>query len=184
MKSQQYGLTNLIMSYWIANFSRNTSLQASENNQRDHHAIVFRLPLFGNKMSESFLKNMNFDGQHWTKVTKRKRSAKEPTERNMKKQSTQTDDNEKLKCLLSPNWLTSDVIDMYIKLLQKLDQTVLIYDTAFFHNLMQCGCREDDMMFRYEKVTVFQKFYIPIYKKDHCFLVTFDKSVIHIIQWK
>jgi hypothetical protein len=84
------------------------------NHTTDHYAIVFRLPLFGNKMSESFLENMNYDGEHWTKVAKRKRSAKETTERSFKKPSAQADDHGKLKCLLSPNWLTSDAIDMYI----------------------------------------------------------------------
>ena len=42
------------------------------NHTTDHHTVVVRIAELGNKVSESFLQNINFDKRNWTKHTKRK----------------------------------------------------------------------------------------------------------------
>ena len=163
---------SLFPSYFTTSFRNHTT---------DHHTIVLRLPLFGNTMATSFLETVNFDGEHWTKTTKRKATNEEGKEKKFRKQSTEVVENAKdtLKSLLSPNWLTSEIVNSYIQLLRKLDSTVIIFDTAFYHKVKQCGYDADEMDM-YDSLGNFKKLFIPIFEEDHCFLITYEICVVII----
>ena len=42
------------------------------NHTTDHYAPVIRIPVFGNKLSEAFLQDINIDQEHWSKASERK----------------------------------------------------------------------------------------------------------------
>ena len=169
------------MFYWTRVFSQ--SITSFRNHTTDHHAIVFRLPLYGTKISDSFLLKMNFDGEHWTKKTKRKMTRHEESETlgNKRAKTTQENPSLDMNCLLSPNWLTSEVIDEYLKLLQKHNPNIFIFETAFYEDL-QCGGFESlKAEYKAKDVLSYRKLFIPIIHRDSCFLVSWDKSEVCLL---
>ena len=86
-----------------------------------------------------------------------------------------------MKCLFSPNWLTAELIDSYMKLLQKLDSDIFIFETVFYKTFEQTSYETLSTSFKKEQIVNYTKIYIPIYEENHCYLVTCDKSEISLL---
>ena len=82
-----------------------------------------------------------------------------------------------MKSLLSPNWLTSEIVNSYIQLLRKLDSKVVIFNTAFYHGLKQSGYDGEELNM-YDSRGDFKKLFIPIFEEDHCFLITYENETL------
>ena len=95
------------------------------NHTTDHYVPVVRIPKFGNKISKTFLERIYFDREHWTKATKRKRNDNGNNDENAYKKRAKSKESCSLKCLLSPNWLTEEILNEYMKLLEKLNSDVV-----------------------------------------------------------
>jgi Ulp1 family protease len=68
-----------------------------------------------------------------------------------------------------------------MKLLQNLDKNVFIYPTSFYKDLMQIGYNSLPMIYKSDSLINLKKLYIPIFKENHCFLITCDKSEIILL---
>ena len=150
------------------------------NFSSDHHTISIRLPFSGNEYSDSFLQAHFFNKEQ--KTTKRKID-NFSGENQRSKRSIVIDEQDEtwLQCLQSPNWLTSNVINRYINLLQKENSSSIIFETAFQKQLTE-GFEKMDPIFLDGAILEDKKVIIPMFDEetDICFLVIFYKKVMSL----
>ena len=149
------------------------------NHTSDHHTIVIRIPQFGNAFSDSFMQKINFDSGQWTKNSSRKRNNFDKSEVPVKTQKVVEELS--LKCLLSPNWLTEELIDTYMKLLQDIDAKYMMFETSFCKDLNQVGFENISVQYKDMKIISSKKVFIPVFEESYCFLVTADKTELNLM---
>ena len=144
------------------------------NFSSDHHTITIRLPLFGNEFSDDFLQRTNFNKEQRT--VKRRRESFVGERRNARRKKENSEDQSWLQCLYSPNWLTSEVIDNYMKLLKKEDSLITIFNSAFQSQFLK-GFENMDPIFHDEDILKAKQILIPMFDEDTeiCFIVSIDK---------
>ena len=124
---------------------------------------------------------VNFDGEHWTKQHKRKRNECQESDTASNKRSRPFNKVKNFKDLLSPNWVTSDTVDDYLMLLRNHDRSIFIFDTTFYHDLKKDGYEALEKKYKDKKILRCRRIYIPIFCRDHCFLVILDKDKTEIL---
>ena len=63
------------------------------NHTTDHYAPVIRIPVFGNNLTEAFLRDINFDQEHWSRASKRKGSHYGTNDENPEEKTKKTKEN-------------------------------------------------------------------------------------------
>ena len=85
--------------------------------------------------------------------------------------------NMDLSCLFSPNWLNDEVINFYLDILRKHDDTVFMYSSLFHSAFMDYGFQRVGMWYRrkYDLMS-YKSFLIPVHHADHWYLIFYNKS--------
>ena len=168
------------------------------NYTSDHHLLSLRISKDGNSFNESHLKKMSFnvDKETRSKPMEGKRNFpgnKKVNDRAKKKMKTERQDffdltrkdeniegesesqtNVDLTCLFSPNWLNDEVINIYLKLLNKHNSNVFMYETQFHSAFLEGGFERVQNYYQRKNVLSFEKIFIPIHHGTHWFLIIFD----------
>ena len=149
------------------------------NYTTDHHAIVIRIAKPENNFKQSFLERRHFDKDSETRQSKRRKIEKDF----IKKESTNKKDDliedisagsPNLTCLFSPNWLNDEVIDLYFKLLNTVDNNVFIFTTYFMQCFIQRGFAGVQNYYRRKNLFVYKNIFIPVHQPGHWFLITYN----------
>ena len=168
------------------------------NYTSDHHLLSLRIPKDGNSFNESHLKKMSFnvDKETRSKPMESKRKFpgnKKVNEKANKKRKTESKDfidlttEEKnseresenqsdidLTCLFSPNWLNDEVINTYLKLLNRHNSKVFMFESQFHEAFLEGGFERVQNYYQRKNVLSFEKIFIPIHNGNHWFLIIFD----------
>ena len=93
-----------------------------------------------------------------------------------KESNTSTDID--LSCLLSPNWLNDNVINTYLEILRKEDESVFMFSTIFHTSFRDGGFEKVKNYYRRHNILSFRMIFIPVHLSNHWFLITFNGSEI------
>lgn len=84
--------------------------------------------------------------------------------------------NINLSCLYSPNWLNDEVINEYLKLVNKLNNEVFIYETTFHEAFSSDGFSRVENYYRRKHPLSFSTILIPVHHQNHWFLIKFMEN--------
>ena len=154
------------------------------NYTTDHHVITSRIASKGNDFSEQFKQKRTFDVDKETPKRKRRKIEKREavilldneTEELNQRPNTLTDID--LSCLLSPNWLNDNVINTYLELLKKRDESIFMFSTFFHTSFEDGGFEKVQNYYRRHDILSYRMIFIPVHLSNHWFLITYDGSEI------
>ena len=154
------------------------------NYTTDHHVITSRIASKGNDFSEQFKQKRTFDVDKETPKRKRRKIEKREavilldneTEELNQRPNTLTDID--LSCLLSPNWLNDNVINTYLELLKKRDESIFMFSTFFHTSFQDGGFEKVQNYYRRHDILSYRMIFIPVHLSNHWFLITYDGSEI------
>ena len=79
-----------------------------------------------------------------------------------------------LSCLYTPNWLNDEIINDYLALLKKEDESIFVFSTFFYTAFKEHGFDRVATYYRKHNILSYTKILIPIHTINHWFLVTFN----------
>ena len=156
----------------------------------DHHAIVVRIPKTGNKFNTKYLEKLSCNDDlrtfrpksrpsDWeprtpTKISSNKKDTGVPLKEQKRSQNNSSNIN--LSCLYSPNWLNDEVINEYLKLVNKLNNEVFIYETQFHEAFSSDGFSRVENYYRRKHPLSYSTILIPVHHQNHWFLIKFMEN--------
>ena len=151
------------------------------NYTTDHNVITVRIASKENEFSEQFQQKKTFDIDKETPKRKRRKIEKREEiihliEDETEESNTSTDID--LSCLLSPNWLNDNVINTYLEILRKEDESVFMFSTIFHTSFRDGGFEKVKNYYRRHNILSFRMIFIPVHLSNHWFLITFNGSEI------
>ena len=146
--------TNLYPEHFCTSYNNHTT---------DHKVITIRLPLNGNKFSEQFKENVNFDNEKWTRKTKHN--------------NFQDDENDEA--------FTSDedVLDRYIELLNNIHPKRKVFYSDFFEKIKKVSYENISSNYKDLKIIEAEEVFILIQTSnlDYC-LVHWTTGLLTLYQ--
>ena len=79
--------------------------------------------------------------------------------------------NNWLQCIYSPNWLTAEVIDSYMQLLQKNNPNIIIFNTIFKNFMKNPKFKDLDQSYKERNIIEAKQVFIPIMEENYCYLI-------------
>ena len=148
------------------------------NYTTDHNSLSSRIAKVGNTFSDRFLQKLscNVDKETKSKSDGRKQEFDSKPTRQKPKEEDEMDtvSQDDLTCLFSPNWLNDEVIDNYLKLLNKQDNSIFMYTTYFHQAFSDGGFERVKNYYRKYDVLSYNTIFIPVHHGNHWFLITFN----------
>ena len=155
------------------------------NYTTDHNLLSIRIGKTGNAFNTNFLQKMSFNVDKETKNRAGERKhvfvsplpkVRREESKKSRKRPMETDSQAgiNLTCLFSPNWLNDEVIDEYLKLLNKQTNRIFAYTTYFYQSFAEGGFEKVKNYYRRCDVLSYSKIFIPVHHGNHWFLITFD----------
>ena len=143
------------------------------NHSSDHYMISIRISKVKSNFNEMHLRNVMFNKEKLTTSIdnrKRKHGEKKTTGKVLPLQKTMN-----MNSLLSPNWLSDEIINNYLELLTKGSNELFAFSSFFFVSLQRGGLRRVKSWYSSQNITQYKKIFIPInYKENHWILCVFD----------
>ena len=167
------------------------------NYTTDHSCITARIGKMDNNLKIPFLQKLSSTPEKITKKvnqiktqdTMKKRQSEESTT-NLRKnkkiniirkeviESKRSEDGANndfdLSCLNSPNWLNDEVINNYLQLLKKENQSVFMFTTFFFTAFQRKGFNGVMNYYRSYNILSYKMILIPIHHSNHWFLIEYN----------
>ena len=159
---------------------------AYKNFISDHKSITIRIPSIENEFCENFIAKQNFDEDHHLKK-KNKFKLPKSTEnldhrKHLQYDSSTTMTDLELSSLKSPNWIQEGIVNHYFQLIKEKAPEYFAFSTEFFTEFNNKGYKAVTSWYRQINIFSYKKIFIPVFDKNHCFLMVIDNenSVLEI----
>ena len=76
------------------------------------------------------------------------------------------------------NWLNGDVINDYLKMINDMDEKILIFSSYFHTAFREGGFKRVKSYYRKHDLLGYKHLYIPVHKDNHWFLIIYSHNVL------